>query len=274
MTTYAIGDLQGCLSPLRHLLDKLAFDPASDALWFAGDLVNRGPESVEALRFVKSLGDTAICVLGNHDLHFLALYHGCTPDFAGNRHTLEKLLAAPDCAELARWLRHKPLAHYDCIATEQSGVQFYLMVHAGLAPQWSLRRTMELAAEVEIALKGPEHMDFLRAMYGDTPSQWHHTLSGYERLRVITNYLTRLRFCNEQGVMNLQIKEAANKAPEGFKPWFHFEQITPATNILFGHWAALEGVTGRPQVYALDTGCVWGRELSMMRLEDHKLFSV
>ncbi|MDP2379096.1 MAG: symmetrical bis(5'-nucleosyl)-tetraphosphatase, partial [Pseudohongiella sp.] len=155
-----------------------------------------------------------------------------------------------------------------------SGVQFYLMVHAGVAPQWNLRRTMELAAEVELALQGPEYLDFLRSMYGDAPAQWHNNLAGNDRLRVITNYLTRLRFCNDKGVMEMQIKEAASKAPEGFSPWFNFERITPTTNILFGHWAALEGVTGRPHVYALDTGCVWGRELTMMRLEDHKLFSV
>ncbi len=274
MATYVIGDIQGCYKPLRRLLKSVNFNPGADLLWCVGDLINRGPKSLDTLRYLRDLGKAATMVLGNHDLHFLALYHGCTPDFASNRHTLEKLLAAPDCGELANWLRHKPLAHYDCIATEQRGVQFYLMVHAGVAPQWSLRRTMELAAEVELALQGPDHLDFLRSMYGDAPAQWHNKLTGNDRLRVITNYLTRLRFCNDKGVMEMQIKEAANKAPEGFSPWFNFERITPTTNILFGHWAALEGVTGRPNVYALDTGCVWGRELTMMRLEDHKLFSV
>lgn len=273
MATYVIGDIQGCYKPLRRLLKSVDFQPGHDALWCVGDLINRGPKSLDTLRYLRDINDSATIVLGNHDLHFLALYYECTPDFASNRHTLESLLAAPDCGELADWLRHKPLAHYDCL-TSGPEPRYYLMVHAGVAPQWTLQKTLNLAAEVELALRGKHFRDYLKGMYGDAPSRWKNSLTGADRLRVITNYLTRMRFCDAQGDLNLQIKEAANKAPTGFSPWFEFEQITPAADILFGHWAALEGVTGKPHVHALDTGCVWGRELTMMRLEDHKLFSV
>lgn len=273
MATYVIGDIQGCYKPLRRLLKSVAFQPGIDSLWCVGDLINRGPKSLDTLRYLRDIDDSVTVVLGNHDLHFLALNYECTPDFASNRHTLKSLLAAPECHDLAEWLRHKPLAHYDCL-TSGPEPRFYLMVHAGVAPQWSLQKTLNLAAEVELALRGKHFRDYLKNMYGDAPTRWKNGLTGAERLRVITNYLTRMRFCNAGGELNLQIKEAANKAPAGFSPWFEFEQITPAAEILFGHWAALEGVTGKPHVHALDTGCVWGRELTMMRLEDHKLFSV
>jgi bis(5'-nucleosyl)-tetraphosphatase (symmetrical) len=273
MATYAIGDIQGCYKPLRRLLNSVDFHPGRDALWCVGDLINRGPKSLDTLRYLSDIGDAATIVLGNHDLHFLALYYGCTPDHASSRHTLEKLLAARDCDELAQWLRQKPLAHYDCLESN-GGIQHYLMIHAGVAPQWTLQDTLNYAAEVELTLQGPDFRDYFRNMYGDKPTRWKNTLTGYKRLRLITNYLTRMRFCDERGRLNLQIKEGISLAPEGFRPWFEFETLTPKTNILFGHWAALQGITGRDHVYALDTGCVWGRELTMMRLEDHKLFSV
>lgn len=273
MATYAIGDIQGCYKSLRSLLKAVDFSNNSDELWCVGDLINRGPKSLDTLRFLRDMGNAATIVLGNHDLHFLALYYQCTPDSAGGRHTLEKLLAAPDCDELANWLRHKPLTHYDCME-HTMGLQYYLMVHAGVPPLWNLQQTLDYSAEVEAVLQGPDFRDFLSNMYGDKPSRWKTKLTGSKRLRLITNYLTRMRFCNEDGKLDLQIKEGITQAPEGFRPWFEFENLTPQTNILFGHWAALQGVTNRPGVYALDTGCVWGRELTMMRLQDHKLFSV
>jgi len=274
MATYAIGDIQGCYKPLRKLLKAVAFQPGADELWCVGDLINRGPKSLDTLRYLRDIGESATVVLGNHDLHFLALYYQCTPDTINGRHTLDELLAAPDCGELADWLRHKPLAHHDSVLGSQ-GIHNYLMVHAGVPPQWDLHTTLALSAEVEAALRGPDFRKFLNKMYGDKPSRWKDTLTGRKRLRMITNYLTRMRFCSANGKLDLQIKEGVNEAPEGFRPWFEFEQITNSeTSILFGHWAALQGVTRHDRVYALDTGCVWGRELTMMRLEDHKLFSV
>ncbi|MEX0739847.1 MAG: symmetrical bis(5'-nucleosyl)-tetraphosphatase [Pseudohongiella sp.] len=274
MATYAIGDIQGCYKSLRKLLKAVAFQPGADELWCVGDLINRGPKSLDTLRYLRDIGDAATVVLGNHDLHFLALYYECTPDSINGKHTLDELLAAPDCGELAEWLRQKPLTHYDSVLGTQ-GIHNYLMVHAGVPPQWDLHKTLTLSAEVETALRGPDFRKLLNKMYGNKPLRWKDSLSGRKRLRMITNYLTRMRFCDARGKLDLLIKEGVNEAPEGFRPWFEFETITDSqTSILFGHWAALQGVTLRDRVYALDTGCVWGRELTMMRLEDHKLFSV
>lgn len=273
MATYVVGDIQGCYKPLRRLLRSADFQPSADKLWCVGDLVNRGPKSLETLRFLRDIHDTVSVVLGNHDLHFLALYYGCAPDSVSSRHTLHDLLEAPDCDDLAHWLRHQPLARYDSAVTDGQP-RNYLMVHAGVAPQWTLHQALALAAEVEHALQGPNFRDYLSAMYGNQPDRWRDDLAGQDRLRLITNYLTRMRFCDSMGTLNLEIKEGASKAPAGFRPWYEFEQLTPEVAILFGHWAALQGVTNRPHVYALDTGCVWGRELTMMRLEDHKLFRV
>ena len=271
MTTYAIGDIQGCYKPLMKLLKKVKFNPAKDKLWCVGDLINRGPKSLDTLRYLRDIDDAAEIVLGNHDLHFLAIFHDCAPP--RSKDTLNKLLAAKDSQELSDWLRSKPLAHFDSVDTRK-GIQHYLMVHAGVAPDWTLQKTLDLAAEVELVLQGPDFKKLLSGMYGDQPDRWSKYLQDLDRLRVITNYLTRIRFCNEIGTMNLTIKEGISSAPLGFKPWFEYETITPRTNIIFGHWAALEGYTGKPHIFAMDTGCVWGRELTMMSLEDHKLYSV
>lgn len=271
MATYAVGDIQGCYEPLIKLLGTAGFDPASDRLWCVGDLINRGPASLQVLRFLRDLGDGVSVVLGNHDLHFLAIHYGCRR--TSSKDTLQELLEAPDRVELAEWLRAKPLAHHEIIAT-QDGPQSFLMVHAGVAPVWSLKKTLRLAGEVSQALQGPDFRDYFEHMYGDTPRRWRGSLSGHKRLRIITNYLTRMRFCDARGTLDLQAKEGLDQTPEGLRPWFDFEQLTPETKILFGHWAALEGKTGRPGVIALDTGCVWGRQLSMMRLEDSAMFSV
>jgi len=271
MSTYVVGDIQGCYKALRRLLKKIGFSAASDTLWFAGDLVNRGPRSLETLRYLSDIDDSIQVVLGNHDLHFIAIFEGCAP--ARGKDSLDELLQAPDCELLCDWLRQKDLAYYDSVDTK-TGPENFLMVHAGVAPGWSLKKTLKLAAEVELALQSEDYRDYLTAMYGNEPIRWSDQLGGQERLRTITNYLTRVRFCDDIGSLRLDIKEGLCAAPEGFRPWFEYQKITPATSILFGHWAALEGQTNKEHVYALDTGYVWGRELTAMRLEDKKLFSV
>jgi bis(5'-nucleosyl)-tetraphosphatase (symmetrical) len=271
MSTYVVGDIQGCYKPLRQLLKFVKFSPASDSLWCVGDLINRGPQSLDTLHYLQDLGDAVKIVLGNHDLHFIAINEGRAP--SRNKDTLEGLLRAPDCQALSDWLRHQPLAHYDSVDTRY-GLKNFLMIHAGVAPMWSLQDTLNYAAEVEFALQGPKYRKFLRAMYGDLPARWHNGLHGMERLRVITNYLTRIRFCNAIGTMRLNVKEGLWAAPRGFKPWYYYERITPRASILFGHWAALEGRTDRNDVHALDTGYVWGRELTLMRLEDMQRYYI
>lgn len=271
MSTYVIGDIQGCYRPLRRLLKKVRFIPGKDKLWCVGDLINRGPRSLETLRFLRDLGDCVEIVLGNHDLHFIAINEGCAPK--RTKDTFAKLLHAPDCQKLSNWLRRKPLAHYDCIET-QHGLESFLMIHAGVAPSWTLQKTLNLAAEVEYALQHTDYRAFLTHMYGDRPIRWYDGLQGLDRLRLITNYLTRVRFCDDIGSLRLSVTEGLCAAPSGFKPWYHYEKISHEATVLFGHWAALEGKTGKSRVYALDTGYVWGRELTLMRLEDKQRYSV
>lgn len=271
MSTYVVGDIQGCYKPLKKLLKKVQFSPTQDRLWCVGDLINRGPHSLDTLRFLRDLGPAAEIVLGNHDLHFIAINEGCAPP--RTRDTLHKLLDAPDCQALSDWLRKKQLAHFDSVDTIR-GIKHFLMVHAGVAPTWTLQSTLNYAAEVEFALQNENYQEYLRHMYGDVPVRWYSSLRGLDRLRVITNYLTRIRFCDQIGTMRLSIKEGLSAAPMGFKPWYYYERITPEATILFGHWAALEGRTNKSEVHALDTGYVWGRELTLMRLEDFKRYSV
>lgn len=271
MATYVVGDIQGCYEPLRRLLDKAAFDPARDRLWSVGDLVNRGPHSLEVLRFAKSLGGAFTSVLGNHDLHFLAIASGAKTD--GKVSTLLPLLDAPDCVELFEWVRHLPLVHYEKVATA-SGRQRFLLVHAGLAPGWKLRQARAYAREVEQVLQGPRFLEYLKMMYGDQPDTWSESLTGMERLRVITNVLTRIRFCTPEGRLDLAVKTEASSAPAGFQPWFAFHDPKPGKSILFGHWATIDGKTGKSRIIGLDTGCVWGRCLTLLRLEDGARVSV
>lgn len=270
MSTYVVGDIQGCYKPLRKLLKRVGFSPSKDELWCVGDLVNRGPRSLDTLRFLADLGDACKIVLGNHDLHFIANQERCAPR-RGN-HTLHELIEAPDAQQLSDWLRHQPLAYFDTVDTHQ-GLQDFLMVHAGVAPQWSLTKTLELAAEVELALQEGDYRAYLKHMYGDRPRFWHDKLEAPDRLRVITNYLTRVRYCDAIGNLQLSAKEGLALAPHGYKPWFKYEKISAKTQILFGHWAALEGHTGKQRVHALDTGYVWGRELTALRLQDNKRFT-
>ncbi len=255
MRLFAIGDVQGCHTALLELLDAIAFDPPRDRLWFCGDLVNRGPDSLSVLRLVRELGDSAVTVLGNHDLHLLAVAAGVVQ--AKSRDTLDAVLDAPDSNELLDWLRHCPLAVYD------HGI---LMVHAGLAPSWTAAQTIQLAGEVETALRAPGYMGLLQDMYGDEPVAWDDTLTGSPRLRCIINYLTRTRYCDASGAMALQAKDAPGSQPPGFEPWFRIAGRASAdTPVIFGHWSTLGQVEDR-NVVALDSGCVWGGRLTAMRL--------
>jgi bis(5'-nucleosyl)-tetraphosphatase (symmetrical) len=265
MSLYCIGDLQGCAAPFGRLLDRIGFSPSRDTLCLLGDLVNRGPDSLAVLRQISALGDAAQSVLGNHDLHLLAVAAGAKK--TGGKDTLQAVLDAPDREALLDWLRHRPLA------ISASG---WLMVHAGVLPQWTVSQTLGLAGEVERALRQPGLHDFLMQMYGNRPDRWHDSLTGADRLRVIVNALTRLRFCTEQGVMEFDAKKGADAAPDGFLPWFDVPGRRSAeTPIAFGHWSALvsdrivgsSGFNGlRNNTLALDTGCVWGNRLTAARL--------
>ena len=257
MATYAIGDIQGCYASLRRLLDQLDLDPAKDRLWFVGDLVNRGPDSLAVLRFVKGLGNQAVVVLGNHDLHLLARAEGYQRN--AKKDNLDDILNAPDRDELLHWLRHRPLAHYDA----RKG---FLMVHAGVPPQWDLAQTLACARELETALREPGYQRLLTAMYGDQPSLWSDSLVGMDRLRFITNCLTRMRYCNADGRLNLTAKGSPGSQPPGYLPWFQApNRATQAVRIVFGHWSAL-GWFAADNVWCLDTGCLWGGQMTALRL--------
>lgn len=259
--TLAIGDLQGCTEPLERLLAAAGADAGGEPLWFAGDLVNRGPDSLGALRRVRALGERATVVLGNHDLHLLAVAAGARR--AHRDDTLDPILAAADKRELLDWLRSRPLAHF------AGGV---LMVHAGVWPQWTAARTIELAAEVSAVLAGPHWADFLHVMYGNRPDRWDDALTGDDRLRAIVNGLTRMRFLTADGRMDFKVKEGAGAAPDGLLPWFEVPgRRTAGTPVVFGHWSTL-GLVHRADLLALDTGCVWGGCLSAVRLEDRAVF--
>jgi len=260
MATYAVGDLQGCLEPLKCLLRQVAFDPAVDRLWLVGDLVNRGPQSLETLRYLYSIRDSLTCVLGNHDLHLLAAWRNI--ERLKKSDTLREILEAPDCEELLQWLRQQKLMHYD----ETRNIA---MVHAGIAPQWSLKKALKCAAEVEEALRDDNLLEpFLDGMYGNDPAKWDSDLKGVTRLRVITNYFTRMRFCTSEGKLDLKSKEGLDTAPPGYAPWFsHKERKTRDLKIIFGHWAALEGHCNEPGIFALDSGCVWGGSMTLLNVD-------
>jgi len=267
MALYLIGDVQGCDSALQRLLEKMAFSASRDTLYFLGDLVNRGPQSAAVLRRVMALGDSARSLLGNHDLSLLALAHGQRPPHRND--TMDEVLTAPDSAAMIDWLRRQSMAIH------AHGV---LMVHGGVLPQWDLAQTLALAAEVEDALRGPGLVAFLAKMYGNRPARWSDDLQGAERLRVIVNALTRLRFCTPEGEMDLNASGSPAQAPTGTLPWFDVPgRRTAGTPIAFGHWSTL-GFLQRPDIIALDTGCVWGGCLSALQLgapgENHRLIQV
>ncbi|MCS4285431.1 bis(5'-nucleosyl)-tetraphosphatase (symmetrical) [Pseudomonas sp. BIGb0278] len=264
MAVYAVGDLQGCLQPLKCLLERVRFNPAVDRLWLVGDLVNRGPESLETLRYLYAMRDSLVCVLGNHDLHLLAAWHNV--ERLKKSDTLREILEAPDADRLLDWLRRQKLLHYD----EQRGVA---LVHAGIPPQWTLGKALELAAEVEQVLRDDTRLKlYLDGMYGNEPNKWSKDLSGVDRLRVITNYFTRMRFCTAAGKLDLKSKEGLDTAPKGYKPWFaHKDRRSRHVQIIFGHWAALEGQADAPGVVALDTGCVWGGAMTLYNVDSGEM---
>ncbi|MEM7563192.1 MAG: symmetrical bis(5'-nucleosyl)-tetraphosphatase [Pseudomonadota bacterium] len=260
MAIYAIGDLQGCYDELCRLLDKIRFDPGQDILWFCGDLVNRGPDSLQTLRYVKSLGSAAVTVLGNHDLHLLALHHGVNK--VRDSTSLKPILQSPDRDELMDWLQQQPLLHYD---KKHKAV----LVHAGIHPEWGLSKARKLAAEVEQAIQGPEAYRFYKKMYGNQPDVWDEELRGRKRLRCITNILTRMRYFESSGELNFE----ANGSPrqtrrKGLIPWYAQEaRLKPSLRILFGHWSSLPvGCYGR--CFALDGGCVWGGHMVALRIDN------
>jgi bis(5'-nucleosyl)-tetraphosphatase (symmetrical) len=258
MSIWAIGDVQGCDDELELLLETLNFDPARDQAWFVGDLVNRGPKSLETLRRVKSLGAAAICVLGNHDLHLLALAVNAEAPVADD--WLQPVLDAPDNRDLLDWLRNRPLAYYD------AGLNT-LMVHAGIAANWSVDDTLDYAAEVEQVLRGNDAGEFLIAMYGSKPTRWTDQLEGIDRLRFITNCLTRIRYSTLDGRLDFSEKLAPGTQPDYLLPWFDLpDRATGKTRIVFGHWSTL-GLVQRPNLIATDTGCVWGGSLTAVRLD-------
>ncbi|HBG30781.1 symmetrical bis(5'-nucleosyl)-tetraphosphatase [Candidatus Macondimonas diazotrophica] len=260
MACYAVGDLQGCLDPLQRLLDRLRFDPASDCLWLTGDLVNRGPQSLESLRFVRDLGASAVTVLGNHDLHLLSLHARGVAGTDKVDPTLVPVLRASDRDELLDWLTRRPLLHHDASLG-------YTLVHAGLPPRWNLATARRCAAEVEAMLAGDGGADFLRHMYGDKPDRWSSGLTGLARARFIVNALTRMRYCTPDGRLDLRAKGTPDQVAAPLKPWF--EVHPPADqglNVVFGHWSTLGRVAQRG-AYGLDTGCVWGGSLTALRLD-------
>lgn len=260
MAIYAIGDIQGCYKSLKELLKKIKFNPDKDKVWFAGDLVNRGPASLETLRFVKDLGDSAISVLGNHDLHLLAIAEGV-------KHTrdesIKQVLKAKDADELLHWLRHRPLLHYDKKLNT-------IMSHAGLYPFWKIKHARKYAKELETALRSEEYYDFIHHMYGDLPDCWDKNLKGRKRLRFICNAFTRMRYCYKDGTLNLRDNGPPGTQVRGAHPWFELNQeLRRDTRVVFGHWSTLGLITRHniDDVYALDTGCLWGGYLSALRLD-------
>jgi bis(5'-nucleosyl)-tetraphosphatase (symmetrical) len=263
MATYAVGDIQGCFTSFTDLLQEVGFNASSDRLWLVGDLINRGPDSLAMLRWAKRHSDALHVVLGNHDLHTLAVAEGFVE--AHRYDTLQPLLTAPDRQDLLDWLRTRHMAHAE---------GDYLMVHAGVLPQWDARQALHLAGEVEAVLRGDDYRDFLAHMYGNHPNHWEDDLHGMSRLRVVTNALTRLRVCSPDGKMDFRFKGELSDIPEGLTPWFDLpERRSNDKTLVFGHWSAL-GLLVRDNLIALDTGCLWGGKLSAMRLEDRRVFQV
>lgn len=263
MSLFAIGDLQGCAEQLDLLIDRVLALSSGAHFVFVGDLVNRGPDSLGCLRRIRAMDDRAQIVLGNHDLHLLAVANGIRP--RGRSDTLETLLAAPDLHDLLQWLRQQPLALM---------AEGHLIVHAGVLPQWTTEQTLALASEVSAVLRGSDWLEFLSQMYGNEPERWRDDLQGTDRLRCIVNALTRLRFCTAQGEMEFATKDGPDTPPRGYMPWFDVpDRQAQDTPIVFGHWSTL-GLILRPNIIGLDTGCVWGGKLSALRLSDRQLVQV
>lgn len=258
MSTYAIGDLHGCLDPLKRLLDRLQFEPARDTLWFTGDLINRGPDSLDTLRYVKALGDACICVLGNHDLHLLAVSHGIRK--ASKKDTLSEIIDAPDCDELLDWLRQRPLLH------AQADLP-YILVHAGIHPDWDEITAATLSREVESVLRGDHFTEFLKHMYGNEPSAWSTSLSGYDRLRFAVNVFTRMRYCQVDGRLDYEHNGPPHSAPITLLPWYQIVHPDWRTKtLIFGHWSSHPAMAAE-WLMPLDRGCVWDGHLAAFDLD-------
>lgn len=260
MSLYAIGDIQGCFEPLERLLNTIEFNPSSDRVWFTGDLVNRGPKSLETLRLIKNLGDSAQVVLGNHDLHLLACYYG-----KGQIHksdTLESILSAKDCDDLLDWLRRRPLLYCE---------DQYCLVHAGLAPQWDLNLAQSCAQKVEKVLRDKEEIHtFFDHMYGNKPTLWNDQMDKWAEIRFITNAFTRMRYCSTTGEIDTAFKGSPGSQPFNLVPWFEYsDRKTRDMNIIFGHWSSL-GAQEKDGIYSLDSGCVWGGQLTALKIDAHE----
>ena len=257
MSIYAIGDVQGCFDDLLRLLDTISFDQSTDQLWFVGDLVNRGPKSLETLRFVKALGDSAVTVLGNHDLHLLAA--SCAPKIANKKDALLQVLEASDRDELIHWLRHRPLFHYN---------SDFCLLHAGLPPQWDFKKTQKMALLAEQALQSANYQAFLKQMYGNKPNVWSSSLKGVDKLRFIINCFTRIRYCDVNGQLDFVNSGAPGSQPKNLLPWFAVPKRKNADmRVIFGHWSTL-GYYAGSNCYAIDTGCLWGGQLTALKLDD------
>ena len=256
MSTYAIGDVQGCFTQLKDLLKKLDFKSDKDKLWFAGDIVNRGPDSLKTIRFIKSLEDNAITVLGNHDLHLLAIANGHRKQ--GKRDTIQEIIDAPDSQIILDWLIQRPLFHYQ----EKHHV---CMSHAGIFPEWNIHQALAYSAEVQNILTGHRSHEFFHHMYGDKPAKWSVHLSGWDRLRFITNAFTRMRYVREDMKLSLKEKGAPGKQSDNIKPWFEFKRADDELNIVFGHWSTLKN-PNIDHLHPLDTGCLWGGELTALKI--------
>ncbi len=259
MAIYAIGDIQGCYRQLQKLLEKIKFSSDKDQLWFAGDIVNRGPESLKTIRFIKSLEDNAITILGNHDLHLLAMSHGHHKQ--GKRDTVQEILDASDSNQLLEWLIHRPLMHFQ----KENNV---CLVHAGMHPSWTTSQALSYANEVEAVLQGPKAHEFFHHMYGDKPSSWSESLSGWDRLRFITNCFTRMRYINDDMKLRLKEKGSPGKQPANTHPWFEFNKKEKGLNIVFGHWSTLKNPNIK-NLFPLDTGCLWGGELTALIIDEN-----
>lgn len=265
MATYLIGDVHGCYRELRHLLDKVDFDSSQDTLWLTGDLVARGPDSLDVLRFIKRLGSSVRLVLGNHDLHLLGVFAKISRNKPKDK--LDKLLNAPDADELINWLRRQPLLQVD----DEKKI---VMAHAGITPQWDLATAKNCANELEAVLSSDSYPLFINAMYGDMPNNWSEELSGLSRLRFSANALTRMRYCFPNGQLDMICKDKPPEAPAPLKPWFNLpSQLPEDYSVIFGHWASLEGKGTPEHKYALDTGCCWGGALTCLRWEDKCYFT-
>ncbi|MEC9375295.1 MAG: symmetrical bis(5'-nucleosyl)-tetraphosphatase [Pseudomonadota bacterium] len=266
MAIFAVGDIQGCFDELQQLIDTIKFDPTKDKLWFVGDLVNRGPKSLQTLQFIRNLNNSAVCVLGNHDLHLIAI--ALTGKYSNQDDSLIQILEDAACGDLIEWLRHQPLTHYD-------KDQNILMVHAGVIPNWSIKEVLSYGKEVEEVLRGKNANKFLKEMYGNTPDLWSKNLTGNDRLRFITNSLTRIRFCTPKGKLELETKHEPSKKFGNYLPWYEIpERKIFDTKIVFGHWSSL-GLINKPNLLALDTGCVWGGTLTAVQInEESTVFEV